>query len=904
MEAREVVETLTTSYTGRDEEARKAGEKLERELETKDMELLLNIVGKEGSTDLSVGLSAAIHLSKLAKTPVSLDIAASILPSLIQHILASPYSARKSRFFLESALAFLISQHSVLFLQPLAALRTDCGPGASSFLRLLLTRIVPADKLNTCIQDYLPLLFEAGELIGLVPEALLDWTKQVRDIVRFINSNRSDLLVVLRGLTGGRKMMQTLVDLLTKHANLCPKLTKRVIQTLEAWLETDLLDTPTAIMYMDCFSTVEDFLVGYIPELCGNSQFLPQVLQTLAHLLPFRSVPADSLQCLLRQHLLPLLQVCDTVLLESDPQEFICNYAAVCEACDYSSVSAAIGEVLRLVVKQESWGIGFLLETLLASQGYLGLAAIANSVLDCEDYIEVLQHFILCEISSSLPNELKCHFLFFLSLSLDSVFADDPQGLEAAVEFVLDSAGSLTCKAVSLQACCCLADLVHSAQGLVVLDSFLQEVASGLAQLVPVVRCKGLYECIRVIVIEDGEHLGEEGTELVLQLTNRLRVELQRYSVKRQLNRTPNSLLLEKCLNTLQAAASLPHCAVRLYEQFLSFFPLLQATKERLLAETWIGVLAVCVSILEPADLRIETLLEQVISLGEMLEWDFGPCFPLLTALQRHHGRALEGMEALLLSMIRKSVESKQSLISLSKALIVLQGLYHAKTVEGRQEETMSGLVPWVVQQLETLYSRSSLAAWQVQVSSLFLSLCAYHISLVQSLLARHSIRLPAVLTSLQPCFLSSPLDRKAHVCGLLSLLPTAWDEALSFPALSVLLRIYGEKSAEFRPESQKKRPAPEDDSEDEEVYRQSDEEIDLISASVQAYSPILSIDEIAFIRSAFEDLQLSNSAAFTQLISNLSSSQRAILVDILHMEAPESSKAPRRYLIPKYTQS
>jgi len=183
------------------------------------------------------------------------------------------------------------------------------------------------------------------------------------------------------------------------------------------------------------------------------------------------------------------------------------------------------------------------MDTLLASHGYLGLAAISNQVLDCEDYLEALQRFILCDISSALPSGLRCHFLFFLSICLDAVFSDDPQGLEAVVEFVLDSAGSLSCKAVSLQACCCLADLVHSGQGLVVMDGFLQSVVSGLAQLVPVIRCKGLYECIRVILVEDGEHLGEEGSELVFQLINRLRVELQRYSVKRQLKRTPPTAL-------------------------------------------------------------------------------------------------------------------------------------------------------------------------------------------------------------------------------------------------------------------------------------------------------------------------------------------------------------------------
>lgn len=895
-----MVEVLKQSYSGSSEEARAAGERLERDLESKDLELLLDIV-RTGSVDPSVGLSAAIHIARIARKQASVDV--SVVPALTQCILSSPYSCRKSRAFLESALSSILVQHAPLSSQPLAALRSDCGPGASSLLRLLLTRVVPTDQLGTWMRDYLPLLFEAGALIGLVPDALLDWTKQVRDIVRFVNSNHSELRLVLRGLAGGREMIQTLVDLLTKHENLSKKLRKRVIQTLEAWLDADLLGTPAAAVYMDCFGTVEDFLVGYIPELGGDPLFLPQVLQTLAHLLPFRSLPIDSLQCLLRKTLLPLLQVSDTGLLDSDPQEFICSYAAVYEACDYSSVSAAVGEVLRLIVRLEPWGLGFLLETLMASQGYLGLAAIAIPVLDCEDYLEVLQRFILCEVSSNLPSALKCHFLFFLSICLDTVFADDPQGFEAAVEFILDSAGSLTCKSVSLQACCCLADLVHSGQGLVVLDSFLQEVASGLAQLVPVIRCKGLYECIRVIVVEDGDHLGEEGTELVLQLTHRLRVELQRYSVKRQLSRTPNSLLLEKCLSTLQAAASLPHCTLRLYDQFLTYFPLLQETQERLLAETWIGVLTACVSIVEPADLRIETLLEQVVCLGEMMEWDFGPCFPLINALQRHHGKALEGMEALLLAVIRKSVDSEHGLGSQSKALLVLQGLYHAKMVEGRQEETLSGLVPWVIAQLEKLYSRSALAIWQVQVSSLFLSLCAYHFPLVKSLLASHDIQLSAVLASLQPHLLSSPLDRKAHVWGLLTLI-SAWEESLSFPALNVLFHIYGETNSDSRPESQRKRPVPDDDSEDEKAHIHSNEELDLLSSSVQTYSPILSIDEIALIRSSFEDLQRSNKASFTQLISALTSSQRATLVDILHMEASETCKAPRRYLVPKYNRS
>ncbi len=116
MEAREVVEQLRKSYCGCNEEVHEAAEKLERELEAKDLKMLLDIVREEGCQDMNIAISAAIQILRIARKLVSSEIASAVLPSITQIILSSAYSSRKSRSFLESALSSLNSQHSVLSL--------------------------------------------------------------------------------------------------------------------------------------------------------------------------------------------------------------------------------------------------------------------------------------------------------------------------------------------------------------------------------------------------------------------------------------------------------------------------------------------------------------------------------------------------------------------------------------------------------------------------------------------------------------------------------------------------------------------------------------------------------------------------------------------------------------------
>ena len=892
MDARELVNLLKETYSGDTQSVRRASEGLESRLGGEDLPVLLDYLGQESDSNLQLSISMLI--SRLCRSPVTLSTTQLLLPLLCRKVLESGYPHRKSRFYLESALSLLLSQHPHLHSHIISSFQTSTGPGSSSLLRLLITQLLPRDELQPCIMDFFPLLIEAGELILNNPDQTMDWMKQIRVILCYIHSNRMDILPLIRSLPV-QNLLKTIEKVLDLNQE---KLTNRAIQLLGICLQTEIVAVPGSLEAFEWLNSTADFLFRYLPTC--TSTYRPRSLQVLIDIIPLLSISMDSMQFFLQSTIFPWIQSSDLEVMESAPEEFIGSYVAIYEAMDCSSVLAAVGEVLRTVVRREPWGLAFCRESFVDRKDYLGLAAISTEICEDEDSLDVVRLFTLSELATagSLPNMQKCHFIYFLSLYLDQVFADDPFDLERSLEFLMDSAGSLTCKALSIQSCTTLADLSHSEQILVILDCFPQLLASGLTQLIPVIRCKGLYECIRVLLVEFSDRLGDEGRELVLQLLHRLRVELERFNVKKQLTHTPNSLLIEKSLVGLKAACGSYGNIV--YPQLLTLFPALKTTQDPLLVTLWLSVLSASLPCIP--DIQPTLLTKQLVLMQEMLTWNFNYCFPLINAINKHHLQDFQQFEDDLLEIVRKCMEKEEDLVGFSKNLAVLSVIFHKNMLENIEKPALSSLLPHLISNFESWYSKSPLETWKIQVSSLFFSLCGYNFSQISPLLHKNGINILNIIDSVHKNRVKTPLDRKSHLFGLIKLLVYR-EEWVNFPALVGILRILDPEIAQISLENiRQKRGSEDENSESESETSNSDTELSLLSVSVTVFSPLLTVDEVVTLRTALEDLKNTDFPRFSRLIGGLGKAERERLVGILHMESSENDlMAPRRYLVPKY---
>ena len=572
MDTREhdLVLLLRTSFAGQSTDVSTASARLGADSQPSDAPLLLSIATKDGY-DYELQLSAAALLSKLVRLPVSLADANYLTEQLATAAVQLPRCRKSLRYYFEVAISLLAKQHESVGKLPLAVLGRGGGdsPGAASLLRLVLTRVVAREAGVECIKEYVPLLFEAGGALFADrgnEERLIDWLSQVSKILEYVQGNLPCERGELARMPSCTTMLETIVDFLLKSPSESPKLRKRAYKVILSVGELVSYRGTAATEFVPIFERVLTLIFTDLPQIDLKSEENRPLFIQLLHILSiflsesmtFRY--SDHLQSLLSLTVLPLLSpaAISEELCDSDPQEFISQCYSVCESDENTSLFASIGAFLREIAEKCSWGLRFIVsQAVLHNTGDLALCAVAEKAIDREDLVEMVENRIRTGVKSSEDMRIpeKCFFLLLISVYISGVFHDSPSDTEELVSFLIDSAGSLTSKAVSIQACATLSETFTDSETLLALENCLQSIASGLSQLIPVIRCKGLYECVRLLVVEGFDDLGSEGRELVVQLVHRVKIELQRFVFKRMHQQRHNSQLLGKCFSALRAAA-------------------------------------------------------------------------------------------------------------------------------------------------------------------------------------------------------------------------------------------------------------------------------------------------------------------------------------------------------------